>query len=358
MRLSTKNKSPETSSSSEGNSDKVECSKCGKLVKSKDKAIQCATCQLIYHAKCQKVSDAKYEALKEDDGDMFWFCLSCRRTTVNLIQTTARIEERVTSLEVAIDQKAEKEDVKELEDKVKKLEKSVSEKFARLEDEENVKTGQIVRKIEEKIEGKIEQQLDREKTDNNKPSASVQEAVDEVKEQERRKSNVVLFNVPESSSADLDARRKYDVEVVEELMKEGILKTAEIKSDGRGIKMVTRLGKREENKVRPLKVTFTSPEGQRLILGNARNLMNAKNEMYRKVVVKPDLTQMQREMEKKLVTEKKRRNQEAAQNQETADWVIYRGRLTRRGSLRTPKTSVGTSMSSLLEEFKDAPQEN
>ncbi len=249
-----------------------------------------------------------------------------------------------------MDQKAEKDDVKQLEEKVEQLEKSVSERFTKLEGEESKKSELIEKKIEEKIgERKMEE---------SKPSTSVQEAVDEVKEQERRKDKVVLFNVPESDSADTETRRKHDVEVVQELMKEGILHTAEIKTNAKGEKMVTRLGKKEENKTRPLKITFTTPEGQQLILGNARNLSQSKNEMHRKVVVKPDLTQMQREMEKKLVAEKIRRNKEAEQNKEIADWVIYRGRLARRGTLKTRKTSVGTSMTSLLEEFQDAPQEN
>ena len=80
--------------------------------------------------------------------------------------------------------------------------------------------------------------------------------------------------------------------------------------------------------------------------------------MHRKVVVKPDMTQFQRKAEKKLVEEKKRRNREAEERKETADWVIYRGRLVKKSAIKTPKATVGTSMTSLLEEFKDAPQSN
>ncbi len=79
--------------------------------------------------------------------------------------------------------------------------------------------------------------------------------------------------MPESDSENTEARRKHDIEVVQKLMEEGIGKVAE-NSDTRGIKIVTRLGKKEDNKVRPLKITFTSEEGQKSILYNARNLMN------------------------------------------------------------------------------------
>ncbi len=87
-------------------------------------------------------------------------------------------------------------------------------------------------------------------------------------------------------------------------------------------------------------------------------LVSQKNEKHKKVVMKPDLTQFQKEAEKKLVEEKKRRNREAEEKKETTDWVIYRGRMVRKSSIKTPKASVGTSMTSLLEEFKDAPQSN
>ena len=45
LRLSTKNQTG--GNSSNDSDDKVDCSKCGKQIKPKDKAIQCATCQLI-----------------------------------------------------------------------------------------------------------------------------------------------------------------------------------------------------------------------------------------------------------------------------------------------------------------------
>ncbi len=214
----------------------------------------------------------------------------------------------------------------------------------------NIPPSKKSEEIEKKIEEKIVEKIEEKKIESSKPTTSVQEAVEEVKEQERRKCNVVLFNVPESESADNETRRQHDIKVLEALMKEGILITAEIKTDRRGVKMVKRLGKKEDNKTRPLQVTFTSEQGQKAILGNARNLSQSKNEMHKKVVVKPNLTQFQREAEKKLVEEKKRRNREAEEKKETADWVIYRGRLVRKSSIKTPKASVGTSMTSLLEE--------
>ncbi len=67
---------------------------------------------------------------------------------MNLIQTTAGIEKRVTALEAGMDQKADREDVKQLEEKVNQREESVAEKFTKLE---GGKSELIEKKTEEKI---------------------------------------------------------------------------------------------------------------------------------------------------------------------------------------------------------------
>ncbi len=65
---------------------------------------------------------------------------------------------------------------------------------------------------------------------------------------------------------------------------------------------------------------------------------------------------MQRKAEKKLVEEKKAKNQQAKEKKEEEDWVIYRGRGTRRSHIKTKKVTVSTSTGSLEEEFKEASQ--
>ncbi len=164
--------------------------------------------------------------------------------------------------------------------------------------------------------------------------------------------------MPESESTDNDTRRNHDVSVVKELMKEELIVEAEIKEDNRGVPMAKRLGKKEQGKTRPLQIVFKEPEDQRKILGKAKNLANSKIEARKKIVIKPDLTQMQREAEKKLVEEKKAKNEEAKKKKEEEDWVIYRGRVTRRSQIKSPrKITVSTSTGSLEEEFKEASKE-
>ena len=52
--------------SSKTDEEKKKCGKCGKAFKTKDKVGNCDTCSQAFHAKCQGVSDKKFELLKEE----------------------------------------------------------------------------------------------------------------------------------------------------------------------------------------------------------------------------------------------------------------------------------------------------
>ncbi len=309
---------------------------------------------LCPHAKCQGVSDKKFELLKEEGDDTLWLCTTCNRTTRGLIQHVAHLEQKLSALEVKMENKASKEEIEKLEKRVEAIEEKLdpeTEVFAK-KLEEALKEQQEI--IQRNTAMKVAESMEHEGKNN---TDEVQKAVDEVKEQDRRKCNIILYNVPESESTNNDARREHDVAVIKELMKEELVVEAAIKEDNRGVPRVTRLGKKEQGKIRPLRVVFSSPEDQRKVLGKAKNLANSKIEARKKIIIKPDLTQLQRGAEKKLVEEKKVKNQEAKEKKEEEDWVIYRGRVTRRSQIKSQKkVSVSTSTGSLEEEFKDATQ--
>ena len=51
------------------------CSICSKSVRNNQKGIQCDTCMLWVHAKCNGISDTEYVLLGSSDD--FWSCLVC-----------------------------------------------------------------------------------------------------------------------------------------------------------------------------------------------------------------------------------------------------------------------------------------
>ena len=86
------------------------------------------------------------------------------------------------------------------------------------------------------------------------------------------------------------------------------------------IDKVTRLGKLVKEKPRPLLVTLVDNSVRRQILRNAKTLRNSTT--YKKVFISPDLTPKEREANKNLLEELRRRKQAGEVN-----LIIKRGKI-------------------------------
>ncbi len=126
--------------SSKMEEDRKKCGKCGKAFKNKDKIANCGTCSQAFHAKCQDVSDKKYELLKEKGEDTLWLCTTCNRTTRGLIQHVTQLEQKLSALEIKLESKASREEMKKLEQRVEAI-----------EDKLDPETEEFARKLEEKL---------------------------------------------------------------------------------------------------------------------------------------------------------------------------------------------------------------
>lgn len=52
------------------------CKRCAKKVRHNERGLQCDSCQVWHHVKCEQVEDGVYEALKRQQGTL-WFCTPC-----------------------------------------------------------------------------------------------------------------------------------------------------------------------------------------------------------------------------------------------------------------------------------------
>jgi len=94
---------------------------------------------------------------------------------------------------------------------------------------------------------------------------------DEEREIERRKQNVMLYRVPEIQSEVAEDRKAGDVAFFYKICEEGLDIT--LKSEDIG--QMYRLGKRDQNKVRPLLVKCKAEKMNR-IFGEVRELKSAE----------------------------------------------------------------------------------
>lgn len=130
---------------------------------------------------------------------------------------------------------------------------------------------------------------------------AVTEALKEKDELEKKKLNVILFNVPEKDEGTLSERNAHDLN--------SVMAVQEAVKTKLPVKEVRRIGRKQPYKVRPLVVKFSSTEERNEVLRSAYNLRDYKEQdgFLRSVSIQPDLTRKQQEVNKVLVEELKRR---------------------------------------------------
>ena len=134
--------------------------------------------------------------------------------------------------------------------------------------------------------------------------SKLQEDGSERDEQLKRKNNVIVFGLEESSSNDASVRIVDDLDKIQ-----SVASQLQMQHDC-DITKVVRLGKKQEGEdvnPRPMLVTFQSEEAKIDLLKKAKNLRSMKEGGLNKIFIAPDMTPKQREARKKLVAELKDR---------------------------------------------------
>ena len=197
---------------------------------------------------------------------------------------------------------------------------------------------------------KIEQDV---QTLSHKVAESVSEGVRELQRREFNKKNVIIFNVPMSSSKDTQARIRHDNKCFGTLCKNGL----EIK-DKLPFRKITRLGKKTDNG-RPMKVSFFKKEQAELFLSCTKNLKG--KDKFKNVSITTDKTPLEREEIKKLQSLKEERQAASDEMGEDVQWVVRKDRLMKFGlakeNLRENEESQEEEEEEEEEEEDDESQE-
>ena len=127
--------------------------------------------------------------------------------------------------------------------------------------------------------------------------------LEEYKESVARRNNIIIFKAKESDEIEPDQRKTDDIMIVNELCK---ITGANPES----IKNVTRLGKKNEKdqKPRPMKVVFEDEKAKGVLMSNLKILAIA-DDKFKQLNVAHDMTQREREQNKKTLAEAKEKNE-------------------------------------------------
>ncbi len=276
--------------------DNSSCGRCRNPVQQTDQALECETCHQIFHTQCENVNKTQYNCIAASakgkgkaKSRVHWYCNTCDIVTNDWMRSMSTLhanqqvlQEKVKKLEEKLEGKADQNDVKNIENKVDILERKVSSI--------------------------------QEKTQNAQPSTSgsssqenASDVIKEIKQQEDRKRNMIFFNVPESKSSDVNDRIKHDKEEVKELSR---ICQATIKKDD--MVRAKRLGKKPTTGMpRPLLIEVSSEDKKTALFRNLNKLQRAP-EKYKSVSVQNDLTPKQRDQEKILREQAKKKEEDAS----------------------------------------------
>ena len=243
--------------SSEGSTDQLSESECA-IGKSESDAclVQCEKCNLWLCCDCQSISPNMLKAIKQFQS-LHWFCKSCEPSipellkpeSVSLQSTDKGVEHRLQTME---------NHLAELTNNMKKLSSHWGEKptvphaAAPVAETFSSSSSQFALKI-----------------------------VDEYKDREHRKLNLIFHKVPESEHTEPSAKRDHD--------KKFVLSVAEeLGVDELEVVNTTRIGHVKESGERLLKVEVKNVSSKKNILSKAKLLHQAKNETYHRIYITPD----------------------------------------------------------------------
>lgn len=262
------------------------CAQCECLFKKITKSMNCQLCNFWFCLECSHVTNKLYEALKSEPTKNLPFnCDGCTRILPRLTEIGAALQVQKSKIENC---------EKKVDGVITSMEKIVQEK--------------------------------------------VESAINEYREREERKLNVIVHNVPEPL-ANSENKKEEDVESLKDIFKV-------VKCEPVDIKEIIRLGK-PGSKARLIKVKLGSLDEKHKILAGTRYLRVKHGDDYvhkwGSVFITPDQTKNERETNLKLRKELERRRIEEGNTR----LVIFRGEIVERKSYAEAASS-GSGLNSGL----------
>jgi len=265
------------------------------------------------------MKDKEYELLTKRQ-DMHWFCQGCESKAMLSIKVDKEIsqrcgeyfavlETRFVDIERSLKEKADIKRVKDIEERLRAAEKSLKD----------ISKGREKSLNEDKLHQHVQDQ--------------VKEVAAEQHEIDRRRSNIIVHNIPESSASDSADRIRHDAKMMAELCHTQF-NLSVMASEMRPI----RLGRKRENgKPRLLKVEMPRMELRKELLRRAKELRKSDHDIFKYVYICPDLTPKQREAGMKLVQELEKRKEDGE-----ADLIIRRGKIVKKSGTHEAMDETST----------------
>ena len=265
-------------------SNKDICPICENQVK--EEGLGCENCEFWFHITCVNISKEQYNFISQKE-ELLFVCKSCKvkskKSEDSQNNDTNNVHSELLAQMSLMMQKMNQ--IVESNENMARSNTDLENRVSKLENKED--KGPKEEQVKDLVEKSLEDILDNK----------VNEALREAKEQESRRLNLILVNVPESKG---ENKTKEDKEKVDKLIKR-IVPEEDVK-----IEQVVRIGEANDNRYRLLKIKVENMDIKRKILKNSK-LINEPDikDPKKKIYVNIDYTKKERDLNKALRDELK-----------------------------------------------------
>lgn len=259
---------------------------------SKDsKTVQCELCAKSYCIACVGISPAEYPVLMKSSA-FHWYCPRCEGRAVKSLKTEKDIEDRCTAFMAKMEGRVghlESEITKKVDraDLAAEIRTALQEERARNPAGQDIDAGQVRTLVQEELEKLV---WDKE-------------------ERDKRKSNLILFKVPEPDDRETDEEKEsHDQQFVECLLREQLVVNCPMP------KTMVRLGDRSVQ-ARPLMLVMNSELDRVAVLKRCYRLRHA-TEPFKSINVAKDMSKKDRDQHRAVLAEARAKDEE----EESGDW--------------------------------------
>jgi len=265
------------------------CPHCDEDCTTESNAIQCDLCHCWVHSECEGITSELYEQMNLVFSRVNNVLYYCEYNSCN-----SRIKQLVSDWKLSYPPVEEiDKSVQSLSSKYKSLTESVSDLSSKIESLLSRNSN-----LQMEIDSVTEQSTGTQAAPTTS-AASTMCILDELADRERRSRNLIIYNLSESTDSKADTPKIKD-----------LLNT--VFSLDVNLSRVSRLGRKNESKTRPLLISFEDVVARSTLLSHSRKLRNF--DQYKNVYLAPDRTKMEREKHQKLVNELKHRRSNGEQN--------------------------------------------
>lgn len=294
--------------------DEGEILNCDVCTESVEQLIQCDRCLIWFCCTCAKIPTRMLEALYEFSA-LHWFCCRCDKIAINAIKSFNDQSPRTSDVTSCI--------TEAISTAMNSLKLSLQETINNLQNASHA-APTLTSVVSETPTMDVESPslspglLPKPKSLTvHDISQAVSSCMSEEKEKQKRKLNLIMHNVPESSSTEGQQRKQDDIVKVREIFANTLQVTSKVTN-------AVRLGKKGE-KTRLLKITVDSEKDKASILRNAMKLRSCDSpDHLKKIFITPDMTPKEREENKNL------RAKLSELNKDGNNYRIKNGQIVRR----------------------------